>query len=72
VEDLMLRDEVIAAVAADKFHILPVSSVEEGFEILSGVQAGRYDSSGRFESGTAFALVDQRLREMAQTLKEYE
>ena len=72
VEDLMLRDEVIAAVAADKFHILPVSSVEEGFEILSGVQAGRYDSSGRFEPGTAFALVDQRLREMAQTLKEYE
>jgi len=72
VEDLMLRDDVIVAVAAGKFHILPVSTVEEGFEILTGVQAGRCDSNGRFEPGTAFALVDQRLREMAQTLKEFE
>src|SRR5689334_16828852 len=30
IEDLMLRDDVIEAVAAGKFHILPVTTLEEG------------------------------------------
>ncbi len=72
IEDLMLREDVVDAVAAGKFHVLPVSSVEEGFEILTGVKAGKRDAQGNYEPGTAFAVVDQRLREMAQTLREYE
>lgn len=72
VEDLMLREDVIEAVAAGKFHIYPVGTVEEGIEILTGMKAGARDSSGRYEPGTVFALVDDRLREMATTLKEYE
>jgi ATP-dependent Lon protease len=72
VEDLMLRDDVVEAVAAGKFHILPVATVEEGVEVLTGVKAGQRASDGKFEPGTCFALVDERLREMAQTLKEYE
>ncbi len=72
VEDLMLRDEVVDAVAQGKFHVLPVSTVEEGIEILTGVAAGKRDSSGRFEEGTVFSMVDQRLRQMAETLREYE
>ncbi len=72
VEDLMLREDVIDAVAEGKFHILPVATVEEGIQILSGVKGGQPDGDGKFEPDTVFALVDQRLREMAQTLKEYE
>jgi predicted ATP-dependent protease len=72
IEDLMLRDDVIEAVAQGKFHIYPVAAVEEGLEILTGVRGGKRDASGRFEEGTAFALVDQRLRHMAETLREYE
>jgi predicted ATP-dependent protease len=72
IEDLMLRDDVVEAVAVGKFQVLPVASVEEGIEILTGVKAGQRDAQGRFEPNTAYALVDQRLREMAETLKEYE
>ena len=72
VEDLMLRDDVVEAVAAGKFHILPVATVEEGVEVLTGVKAGQRAADGKLEPGTCFALVDERLREMAQTLKEYE
>jgi predicted ATP-dependent protease len=72
VEDLMLREDVVEAVAAGKFHILPVSSVEQGSEILTGVKAGRREPAGKFEAGTVFGLVDQRLREMALTLKKFE
>ena len=72
VEDLMLRDDVIEAVAQGKFHIYPVATVAEGIEILTGVHAGASPAAGRFEAGTVFALVDQRLRQMAETLREYE
>jgi predicted ATP-dependent protease len=72
VEDLMLREDVVAAVAAGTFHVLPVSSVEQGIEILTGVKAGMREPAGKFEADTVFGLVDQRLREMALTLKEFE
>ena len=72
VEDLMLRDDVIEAVAQGKFHVLPVRTVEQGIEILSSVKAGGRDAAGQFEAETVFARVDQRLREMANTLKEFE
>jgi lon-related putative ATP-dependent protease len=72
IEDLMLRDDVIDAVDRGKFHILPISKVEEGIEILTGVRAGSRDSNGAFEPGTVYALVDRRLHEMAATLKGFE
>src|SRR4029077_15037961 len=72
IEDLMLRDDVIEAVAAGKFHILPVTTLEEGIEILTGVRAGCCDAKGAFEPGTVYAQVDRRLHEMATTLKAFE
>jgi len=72
VDDLMLRDEVIEAVAQGRFHIYPVTFVEEGIEILTGVPAGKRDADSRFEDGSVFSKVDLRLAEMADTLKKYE
>jgi predicted ATP-dependent protease len=72
VEDLMLRDDVLDAVAAGKFHIWPVAKVEQGMEILTGAAAGERDGGGKFEPETVFGLIDERLRVMAQTLKEFE
>jgi len=72
VEDLMLREDVLEAVASEKFHVWPVAKVEQGIEILTNVCAGTRNGAGRFEAGTVFALVDERLREMAKTLKEFE
>jgi len=72
VEDLMLREDVLDAVGAGKFHIWPVAKVEQGIEILTGCTAGQRKDDGSFEEGTAFALIDERLRTMAKTLKEFE
>src|ERR1700686_4497213 len=71
VEDLMLREDILDAVAAGKFHIWPVAKVEQGIEILTGRTAGTRDNQGKFEDGTVFALVDERLRVMANTMKDY-
>src|SRR6516164_1960573 len=72
VEDLMLREDVLDAVASGKFHVWPVAKVDEGIEILTSVSAGSRNGAGKFEAGTVFALVDERLRRMAKTLKEFE
>jgi predicted ATP-dependent protease len=71
VEDLMLREDLLEAVAAKKFHVWPVSRIEQGIELLTGVPAGDRNGDGTFPAGTAFARLDNRLSEMAKTLKEY-
>jgi predicted ATP-dependent protease len=72
VEDLMLREDILDAVAAGKFHIWPVAKIEQGIEILTGHAAGQKKTDGKFEEGTVFALMDERMRDMARTLKEFE
>ncbi len=72
VEDLMLREDVMDAVAAGKFHIWPVARVEQGIEILTKSAAGRRNGDGTFEAGTMFALMNEKLSEMAKTLKEFD
>src|SRR6202008_4206762 len=72
VEDLMLREDILEAVTAGKFHIWAVAKVEQGIEILTGTTAGQCNGDGSFEKGTVFALMDDRLRHMAKTLKEFE
>jgi predicted ATP-dependent protease len=72
VEDLMLREDVLEAVAAGKFHVWPVAKVEQGIEILTGKPAGKKSSGGKFDTGSVFALMDERLIDMAKTLKEFE
>ena len=72
VEDLMLREDVLEAVAAGKFHIWPVAKVEQGIEILTGSTAGQKKGDGKFEPGTVFALMDERMSQMARKLKEFE
>jgi len=72
VEDLMLREDVLEAVAAGKFHLWPVAKVEQGIEILTRSTAGQRNGDGTFEAGSVFALMNERLKQMAKTLKEFE
>ncbi len=72
VDDLMLRDEVIEAVAKGQFHIYPVGTVEQGIEILTGVGAGKHHfQAENFGLGGVFARVDARLHDMAQTMRKF-
>ena len=46
--------------------------VEEGVQLLTGVPAGGRNGAGKFDGASVFGRVDERLREMARTLKEFE
>jgi lon-related putative ATP-dependent protease len=71
VQNLMLKDEVIEAVKEGKFHIWPVKTINEGIEVLTGVKAGEKKPDGSYEEGTINYLVQKRLTEMAEIIKEF-
>ncbi len=71
VQNLMLKDEIIEAARDGKFTIYPVATIDEGIEVLTGVKAGERQPDGTFEEGTVNYLVDKRLGEMADTMKEF-
>jgi ATP-dependent Lon protease len=72
VDDLMLRKDVVQAVKEGKFHIYPVRTIDQGIEILTGVEAGERMEDGRFKEGTVNDLVDKKLRELGMKIREFE
>jgi lon-related putative ATP-dependent protease len=72
VGDLMLRKDVVEAVAAGKFHIYPIQTIDQGIKILTGVPAGEKSQDGSYPAGTVNHRVDQKLREQARRMKEFE
>jgi lon-related putative ATP-dependent protease len=71
VQNLMLKEEVIDAVKAGHFSIYSVKTIDEGIEVLTGVNGGQRRPDGTFEEGSVNFLVDKQLREMADKIKEY-
>ncbi len=71
IRNLMLKQEVVDAVRSGHFHIWPIFSIEEGVEILTGVEAGRLQADGTYPSGTVFRKADERLQEIAKIVKEF-
>ena len=71
VQNLMLKEEVVNAVKEGKFHMYSVKTIDEGIEVLTGVKAGERRKDGTFEEGTVNYKVNQRLKEMAEKLRDF-
>ena len=70
-DNLMLNDEVVAAVEEGKFHVWAVQDVREAIERLTGMPAGERGDDGQYPPDTVFGRADRRLREMAQALRKF-
>jgi len=68
---LMLRQDIVGAAANGKFRIFPVSTIDQGIEILTGVAAGERGTDGKFPAGSVNALVETRLRELARRRRAF-
>jgi predicted ATP-dependent protease len=68
VQHLMLNEEVVEVVRQGRFHIYPVSTIDEGMEILTGVNAGHLKNDGTYDPGTVNYKVNRRLAEMTQRM----
>ena len=63
VRHLVLRRDVIEAVAQGQFHIYPVRTIDQGIEILTEIPSTATESVN--------VIVEQRLKELAAGLKEF-
>jgi len=70
VSNLMLKQEILDAVTAGRFHLWSVATIEEGIEVLTGTPAGR-NEDGSFAPGGVFARADERLAQMAEELARF-
>jgi lon-related putative ATP-dependent protease len=66
VKHLMLREDVVQACREGKFHVYPVSTVDEGIELLTGMLAGVRDENGLFPEGTLNQRVEIKLMLLAE------
>jgi predicted ATP-dependent protease len=70
VHNLMLKPEVVQAVADGRFHVWAVSTIEQGIELLTGIPAGKLHKDGTYGAGTLFRKVTDALEEMTKRAME--
>ena len=44
IDNILLPQEIIDAVAKKRFHIYPVSSIDEGLELLTGMESSAFNT----------------------------
>jgi hypothetical protein len=60
----MLKEEVVAACAAGRFHIYPVDDVDQAIELLTGTPIGEPNAEGLIPEGSINFLVATQLSQM--------
>lgn len=65
---LMLRPDVVEAIAEGKFHVYAIESVEEGIELLTGVPAGTMGQNGTYPSNSVYGAIQVRLDRFRRAL----
>nr|WP_227697734.1 ATP-binding protein [Psychrobacter cibarius] len=61
VKQLMLRDDIIAAVKANEFHIYGVYTLSEALTLMTGLPIDTLNKKGRYRKDTLFGKVLSRL-----------
>jgi len=72
VQHLVLREDVAAAIRAQRFSLWAIEHVTQGIEVLTGIPAGIRDKSGRFPADSIFGRVERRLIEIAERMRRAE
>jgi len=71
VSNLALRHDIITAVRKGQFRVLAIETVDEGISLLTGKPAGALGRGGKFPAGSVNALVQARLRALAEGMRAF-
>jgi ATP-dependent Lon protease len=66
VRNLMLRPDVVEAIRAGRFHVYPITHIDQGLELLTGMAAGTVETPQ-----TIHYRVNQRLQQLAQGITAF-
>jgi lon-related putative ATP-dependent protease len=67
---LMLREDVVEAVRAGRFHVWAVDTIDDGIELLTGTPAGAPGEDGRIAEESVNGRVDRTLQRFVERLRE--
>lgn len=67
--DLHLNADVIDAVREGRFAVWAVDSIEDGIELLSGIEAGEWTDEDGWSDGSIYGRCQQRLDEMVRLMR---
>ena len=70
VKHLMLRRDVVAAAAEGRFAILPIDTVDQGMELLTGIAPGVASADGAYPVGSLNQRIAARLDAFAARTAE--
>ncbi len=71
VKHLMLRGDVVDAVRRGMFNVYPVTSIDDGIELLTGRRAGALRKDGTYPPDSVNRLVQDRLLELAEKRRRF-
>jgi lon-related putative ATP-dependent protease len=72
VAHLMLKNEVVEAIAAQQFHLWSVTTVDEAISLLTSLPAGERDDDGEYPEESVNGRVEATLRSFAVTIQMFE
>lgn len=71
VQNLMLRDDIVAAVKQGRFSIWAINHVSEAIELLTGIACGERDFEFEdYPPQTVLGIADKRLQKLRQHAKQ--
>ena len=71
VKHLMLRKDVVEACRDGKFAVYPVTTIDQGIALLTGVPAGARDAGGRYPVDSLNGRVERRLMQFAEARRHF-
>ncbi len=71
VDHLVLKKSVLDAVKSGKFHIYAVSTIDEGIEILTGIEAGKLKKDGTYPANTLNYAVQKSVEKFAEMTQQF-
>jgi lon-related putative ATP-dependent protease len=71
VKHLMLSRDVVEAVAAGRFRVWAIETVDEGLALLTGLEAGERGADGRFPAASVNGKVAARLAALADQARAF-
>jgi lon-related putative ATP-dependent protease len=66
VKHLMLRQEIRDAVEEGLFSVFPISEIDQGIELLTGIPMGEPDQDGKYPPDTISGKVQARLEKLVK------
>ncbi len=69
VKSLILPERIVKAIEERRFHIYPISSIDQGMEILTLRPSGERNFKGNFPPNTANRIIEDRLKKLYELSK---